>query len=82
MNRYDVTRKLNTILAAELDDTATINLTDKLVDGPFDLDSIALISLLLEVEEAFDMDISDEEAETFLTVGDVVDSVCEKLHIV
>lgn len=82
MNRYDVTRKLNTILAAELDDTATINLTDKLIDGPFDLDSIALISLLLEVEEAFDMDISDEEAETFLTVGDVVDSVCEKLHIV
>jgi len=37
-----------------------------------DMDSLSRIELLMELEEGFDIKISDEEAEKFQTVRDVI----------
>jgi acyl carrier protein len=38
-------------------------------------DSLDIVQMIMELEQAFDMDISDEEAEKFTTVGSVVDYI-------
>lgn len=43
------------------------------------LDSLALIELLFRVEEVFDMEIPDSDLQKFITVGDVVRYVEEKI---
>ena len=39
-------------------------------------DSLALVELSLVFEEAFDVDISDQQANRIRTVGDAIDQVC------
>lgn len=38
-------------------------------------DSLAVVELVLALEEAFDMEIPDEDTEQIKTVGDVVDYI-------
>ncbi|MBA4544030.1 MULTISPECIES: acyl carrier protein [Thermoactinomyces] len=38
-------------------------------------DSLDVVDLIMELEDEFDMEISDEEAEKISTVGDVVDYI-------
>ncbi|WP_147802349.1 acyl carrier protein [Alkalicoccus halolimnae] len=38
-------------------------------------DSLDVVELVMELEDEFDLEISDEEAEKILTVGDVVDYI-------
>ncbi|WNO47214.1 hypothetical protein [Vibrio phage vB_VibM_10AMN] len=45
-------------------------------------DSLDLVEFLLAVEEAFDVDISNEEAEKCKTVGDVYKGILSKLGII
>ncbi|MFC4322587.1 acyl carrier protein [Litchfieldia salsa] len=35
-------------------------------------DSLDVVELVMEIEDEFDIEIDDEEAEKFITVGDVV----------
>ena len=43
------------------------------------LDSLDSVELLMEVETAFDIEIDQVEAETLITVGDLVDLIAQKL---
>jgi acyl carrier protein len=43
-------------------------------------ESLDLISVISELEEAFDADITDEAAETLKTVGDAVDYIYDALR--
>lgn len=38
-------------------------------------DSLDIVELIMALEEEFDMEIPDEEAETIVTVGDVVNYI-------
>jgi acyl carrier protein len=40
-------------------------------------DNIDLIDLIMAVEDAFDLEISDDDAEKFATIGDIVKYVDE-----
>ncbi|KGK90504.1 acyl carrier protein [Desulfosporosinus sp. HMP52] len=40
-------------------------------------DSLDIVELIMALEEAFDMDIPDEEAEKIRTVGDAVNYITE-----
>ena len=42
-------------------------------------DSLDVVELVMAIEEAFDIEISDEDAETIRTLGDVEKYVAEKL---
>jgi acyl carrier protein len=38
-------------------------------------DSLALVELVMSIEEAFDIDIDDEDAEKLITVQDAIDYI-------
>ncbi|WP_085524007.1 acyl carrier protein [Tuberibacillus sp. Marseille-P3662] len=40
-----------------------------------DADSLDVVELVMELEDEFDLEISDEDAEKIVTVGDVVDYI-------
>lgn len=40
-----------------------------------DADSLDVVELVMELEDEFDMEVSDEDAEKIQTVGDVVDYI-------
>jgi acyl carrier protein len=42
-------------------------------------DSLDVIELVMAIEEAFDIEISDEDAESIRTIGDVEKYVADKL---
>lgn len=44
-----------------------------------DLDSLDMVELIMELEDEFDIEISDEDAEKFNTVDQVVIYITEKL---
>ena len=52
-------------------------LTDRIVED-LDADSLDIIEILMGVEEAFEVEIPDEEFEKVRTVGDIVNLVNEK----
>lgn len=58
-----------------LDDiTAESNLRDDL-----DLNSLQAVNLIMEMEDEFDISISEEELAPIKTIGDVVTAIQEKL---
>ena len=42
-------------------------------------DSLSTVEAVMQLEEEFDVDISDEAAEGMKTVGDVIDGMCRLL---
>ncbi len=45
------------------------------------LDSLAAIELVMEVEERFDIDLGEEQADELQTIGQFVDAVAEQLAV-
>ena len=48
------------------------NVTEKTSFEELNADSLDIVELIMALEEAFDLDIPDEEAEKIRTVGDAV----------
>lgn len=53
-----------------LDDTEEITTTTSLVDD-LEADSLDAIEIVMALEDEFDIDIPDEEAEQFKNIGDI-----------
>ena len=51
-------------------DASIINDDSKIVDD-LGADSLHIVELVMQIENQFDIEIPDEDAETLLTVGDV-----------
>ena len=77
MNQQEIETKVVQLIckAAEISKDE-VKLETELED---EFDSLGQVELLLELEEGFGIDISDEDAETFKTVKDVVDYVTKRL---
>ena len=79
MERIALEQKVTGILVEQLgmlpDD---VTLDAKLVDE-LGADSLDSIELVLALEDAFDIEINEAEAEKLVTVGDVVNFLAEKI---
>ena len=69
----DVAEKVKKIIAEHLgiDDMEKITEDAKSIDD-LGADSLDTVELVMAFEEAFDVEIPDEKAETILTVGDAI----------
>jgi acyl carrier protein len=69
----DVAEKVKKIIAEHLgiDDMEKITDDAKFIDD-LGADSLDTVELVMAFEEAFDVEIPDEKAETILTVGDAI----------
>jgi acyl carrier protein len=59
-------------------DEAEIKLESKFKDD-LGADSLDVVELVMELEDEFDMEISDEDAEKIVTVGDAVNYIQSSL---
>ncbi len=69
----EVSEKVKKIIAEHLgiDDMSKITDEAKFIDD-LGADSLDTVELVMAFEEAFDVEIPDEKAETILTVGDAI----------
>lgn len=71
--------KVKRIIAERLElDPADINLEAEFISD-LGADSLDIVELLMSLEDEFDLEISDEEAEKIKTVKDAVDYINERL---
>jgi acyl carrier protein len=71
----DVFERVKNIIVEQLDveeDKVTMEASFK---DDLDADSLDVVELVMELEDAFDMEIADEEAEKINTVGDAVNYI-------
>ncbi|SHJ56227.1 acyl carrier protein [Dethiosulfatibacter aminovorans DSM 17477] len=69
--------KVKEILVEELGLDDEVNLTDNLKDD-LDADSLDLAEVVINLEEAFDIEIPEEDYPKFVTVKDIVDFIDAK----
>ena len=69
--------KVKEILVEELGLDEEVNLTDNLKDD-LDADSLDLAEVVINLEEAFDIEIPEEDYPKFVTVKDIVEFIDAK----
>ena len=79
MSSEEVFEKVKGIIVNQLGvaDTA-VTLEASFIDD-LGADSLDIVELVMALEEEFDMEIPDEDAERVVTVGDVVDYIKENV---
>ena len=79
MNSEEVFEKVKGIIVNQLGvaDTA-VTLEASFIDD-LGADSLDIVELVMALEEEFDMEIPDEDAEKVVTVGDVVEYIKENV---
>ncbi len=81
MERAEIETKLKELLVDELGlDGDKINL-DARFEEDLEVDSLGVVELLMALEDNFNVQIPDEEAELIGTVGEAVDLVVAKLDL-
>jgi len=71
-------KKIKEILAEQLGVSEDEIEMDSSLTDDLGADSLDLVELVMALEQEFDLEISDEEAEKIKTVGDAVNFVKEK----
>ena len=72
--------KIKELIAEELGaDAATIT-KETTFDEDLGADSLDIVELVMALEEEFDIEIPDSDAEKVVTVGDVVDYIKENVN--
>lgn len=75
----DVFERVKNIIVDQLDvEESQVTLEASFSDD-LDADSLDVVELVMELEDEFDMEIADEEAERISTVGDAVDYINSQL---
>ena len=74
----EIAQKVKEIISQQLDvDIAQIQEASSFIDD-LGADSLAIMELVLALEENFDIDIPDEDTEKIQTVGDAVSYIRER----
>ena len=77
MSSEEVFEKIKEIIVNQLGVTDTaVTLEASFIDD-LGADSLDIVELVMALEEEFDMEIPDEDAEKVVTVGDVVEYIKE-----
>jgi len=74
ISTQDIRNRLLTIVAEQL----TITVQEITDDSPLEklgADSVDRIEIIMKIEDAFDIEVNDDEAERLVTFGDVVSYV-------
>jgi len=79
MSSEEVLEKVKGIIVEQLGVTDTAVTMEASFIDDLGADSLDIVELIMALEEAFDMEIPDADAEKVVTVGDVVDYI--KDHI-
>ncbi len=75
MSENEVFEKLKGIIVEQLGvDEDLVKMDATFVDD-LSADSLDIVELVMEIEENFDMEVPDEDAEKIVTVGDVVNYI-------
>lgn len=78
MTAPTVEERVKTVICDQLQvESEKVKLNSSFVED-LGADSLDIVELVMTMEEEFDMDIPDEEAEKMKTVGDVVNYVTAK----
>ncbi|MDO5754920.1 MAG: phosphopantetheine-binding protein [Tissierellia bacterium] len=78
MSREDILKKLESIVSQEYDVEVLTEETDMRDD--LEADSIGMLELVMDVEEAFDIDLSEVDFSKIEKTGDFVDIIEEKME--
>ncbi|HLR07896.1 MAG TPA: acyl carrier protein [Bacillota bacterium] len=71
----DVFERVKKIIVEQLDVEEEKVTLDASFRDDLEADSLDVVELVMELEDEFDMEIADEEAEKINTVGDAVDYI-------
>ncbi len=76
----NVFEKIRNIIAEqlEIDDLEEITLKTSIM-GDLDADSLDAVEVMMGIEDEFDIEIPDEDAEKFKNIGDIVNYVQSKI---
>ena len=74
-----IEEKVKKLIAEKLDNIDIKDVVPKasLIDD-LGADSLAIVELIMTMEEEFDIDVPDEDAEKLATVADVINYITEK----
>ena len=79
MNTEEVFEKVKTIIVEQLGVAETsVEMEASFIDD-LGADSLDIVELVMALEEEFDMEIPDSDAEKVVTVGDVVEYIKENV---
>ena len=79
MSSEEVFEKVKSIIVEQLGVTeATVTMEASFIDD-LGADSLDILELIMALEEEFDIEIPDADAEKVVTVGDVVDYIKENV---
>ncbi len=79
MNTEEIFEKVKAIIVEQLGVAETsVEMESSFIDD-LGADSLDIVELVMALEEEFDMEIPDEDAEKVVTVGDVVDYIKENV---
>ena len=75
MNQEEIFEKVKKIIVEQLGVAETSVTMEASFIGDLGADSLDIVELIMALEEEFDMEIPDEDAEKIVTVSDVVDYI-------
>lgn len=78
MDEHEILEKIKEVVADKLDADPTDVSEDSRFMEDLGADSLDVVELIMGLEDEFGIEISDEEAEEILTVGDAVKFISEK----
>ena len=79
MNTEEVFEKVKTVIVEQLGVSETaVEMEASFIDD-LGADSLDIVELVMALEEEFDMEIPDADAEKVVTVGDVVEYIKENV---
>ena len=79
MNSEEIFEKVKSIIVEQLGVTDTAVTMEASFIDDLGADSLDIVELIMALEEEFDMEIPDADAEKVVTVGDVVDYIKENI---
>ena len=80
MNTEEVFEKVKAVIVEQLGvSETTVEMESSFIDD-LGADSLDIVELVMALEEEFDMEIPDADAEKVVTVGDVVEYIKENVQ--
>lgn len=79
MNSEDIFEKVKEIVIEQLGVSETSITTDASFIDDLGADSLDIVELIMALEEEFDLEIPDNDAEKVVTVGDVVEYIKDNI---